>query len=172
MKKIASPQDLRVELQQLLSHCQGQKSLSRGRVAATLNAMADRLVEAKLAGPEAKAAKELDKKLQSLMQQALLSPRQVGALQKAIEATLKKHPSKQAGLVTAMDSDQEAIYDAVWMIASNDGDSYRKKDARGAVKKAWMEWQKTESRQNREDFRAVEKKLVKDLGDRWNKGEV
>ena len=118
MKKIASPQDLQVELRQLLSHCQGQKGLSRRRVAATLNSMADRLVEAKLKDPEAKAAKELDKKLQSLMQQALLSPRQVGALQKAIEATLKKHPSKQAGLVAAMDSDQEAIYDAAWMIAS------------------------------------------------------
>ena len=112
MKKIASPLDLQTELRQLLSHCEGQETLSRGRVAATLNSMADRLV-------------------------------------------------------MAMDSDERDLFDDLWLYASNYGDFYAKRDAEGAVKKAWLEWQKDASQRQRENFRAVKRKLVKDLAASW-----
>lgn len=119
MKKLATPQDLQAELGQLLSHCQGQEELSRGRVAATLNSMADRL-----------------------------------------EGTSK----------TARDSEEEALYDAIWMRATNDGDSYRKRDAAGAVTKGWLEWQKDEGQRNRENWRGIKRDLVKDLTAYWERG--
>jgi CRISPR/Cas system type I-B associated protein Csh2 (Cas7 group RAMP superfamily) len=73
---------------------------------------------------------------------------------------------------TGLDPDGEKLYDVLWNYASNDGDSYRKKDAAGAIKKAWAEWQKDRSRDERETYQAIEKKLVKDLGARWAKGEA
>lgn len=72
----------------------------------------------------------------------------------------------------AMDSDQEDLYNKLWMIASNDGDSYKKRDATGAVDKAWREWKKIEDRRLREDFRAIKKQMAADLKKRWgDKGE-
>jgi len=120
MKKIATPQDLQAELTQILAYSQSERP-ERGRIAAKLNDLADRL-----------------------------------------EGTSK----------TAMDSEEEELYDAIWMIASNDGDSYRKKDAKGAVKKAWAEWQKLERQRNNENWRGIQRKLEADLAKRWAKGEV
>jgi hypothetical protein len=71
-----------------------------------------------------------------------------------------------------LDPDEEKLYDVLWMIASNDGDSYRKKDAAGAVTKAWREYQRDHAEELRESFGSIQKLLVKELAKRWAKGEV
>lgn len=71
-----------------------------------------------------------------------------------------------------LDPDEEHLYDVLWMIASNDGDSYRKKDAAGAVTKAWLEYLKDHIAELRETFWSINKPLVKELAKRWAKGEV
>lgn len=192
MKKIATPQDLQAELRQLLAYTQSE-SPERGRIAATLNSLADRLETAKQAKswtPEGRlmtllgqlgeatthlnyiareaphAAQDADK-ARRLVEQA----EQVAGRDVARQMSLPGY--RAAGSTkTAMDSEEEALYDALWMRASNDGDSYRKKDAKGAVKKAWMEWQKDESQRNRENWRGIQRKLEADLAKRWASGGV
>lgn len=71
-----------------------------------------------------------------------------------------------------LDPDQERLYDELYLIASNDGSSYKKRDAKGAVDKAFREHQKNEATRLREDFSVVKKKLVKDLAKRWQNEDV
>ena len=66
-----------------------------------------------------------------------------------------------------LDADQERMFDALKMIAENEGRFYAKRDAKGAVDFAWRQWQKDESRRNREDFSVVKPALVKALADQW-----
>ena len=68
-----------------------------------------------------------------------------------------------------MDSDQEILYDALMLIAENDGDSYRKQDAKGAVEKAFQGYQRTKQDDLRDDFKAIKKKLSNTLGQEWKK---
>jgi hypothetical protein len=66
--------------------------------------------------------------------------------------------------------DMRDMYDELWLIASNDGESYRKRDAKGAIEKAWAEYQKNERTRMREDFKEILPKLKKDLERYWKKG--
>ena len=59
MRKIASPQDLQTELQSILALCQGEERPSRERLAAELNALADRVAGTPL-GDAAKILKGKD----------------------------------------------------------------------------------------------------------------
>lgn len=72
----------------------------------------------------------------------------------------------------ALSPDQEDVYDRLWLVITNDGDAYRKKDARGAVTKAIKE----ESRRVREDFladaKAISGKLEKELKKRWARAKA
>lgn len=67
----------------------------------------------------------------------------------------------------AFDSDQERLYDALKLIAENDGQAYRKRDAKGAVARAWKEWKASKLDDWAHDFSRVERQLVKDLAARW-----
>jgi len=69
------------------------------------------------------------------------------------------------------DSAERDLYDNLMLRASNDGAAYRKKDAAGAVKRAWMDWQKDTSREARENYKTVMKELIADLAARWATGE-
>jgi len=197
MKKIATPQDLQAELRQLLAYSQGETP-ERGRIAAALTSMADRLaasdskLEKALKGylhhvkgtkPKYQPPKSLTEHVKRALAQG--EDEQRKALKGIIHhnqgtkeeyqlpnSLMRQLQGVTASTKTAMDSDEEELYDAVWMIASNDGASYKKKDAKGAVSKAWREWQKLEGQRNRENWRSVEKQMVKDLTERWNKGEV
>ena len=71
-----------------------------------------------------------------------------------------------------LDPSQEELYDALMLIAENDGDAYRKRDANMAVASAWAEWKKEHDQNLREDFRVVQKKLVKALQDQWKRHEA
>ena len=67
----------------------------------------------------------------------------------------------------AFDSDQELLYDALKLIAENDGQAYQRKDAKGAVARAGKEWRASTMERHEEDFDRVQKQLVKDLAARW-----
>jgi hypothetical protein len=67
----------------------------------------------------------------------------------------------------ALDADQERLYNALKLIAENDGQSYKKKDAKGAVARAWKEWKASTMERHGEDFDRVQKQLTKDLAARW-----
>jgi hypothetical protein len=75
-------------------------------------------------------------------------------------ASLKEAASNKQ----ALDADEQRLYDALHLIAKNDGQSYKRKDAKGAVAKAWKEWKKSTMERHEEDFDRVEKALVKEIG--------
>lgn len=66
-----------------------------------------------------------------------------------------------------LDPSQEDLFDALLLIAENDGDAYRSRDARKAVQNAWREWKAETDENLREDFRVVGPKIEKALRDRW-----
>jgi hypothetical protein len=72
----------------------------------------------------------------------------------------------------SMDPQQEELFDALMLIAENDGDAYRKRDAAMAVASAWAEWKKEHDQNLREDFRAIQKNLVKALQAQWARAEA
>lgn len=71
-----------------------------------------------------------------------------------------------------LDPDEEKLYDVLWMYASNDGESYRKRDAGGAVTKAWREYLRDHQVELQETYRSIQKKLMTDLAKRWKSGGV
>jgi|GEM_PF-5268244 len=75
-------------------------------------------------------------------------------------------------VISGFDVDQEALYDELWLIASNDGDSYKKRDAKGAVEKAFREHQRDAAMQLRDDYSVVKERLIKDLAKRWQNEDV
>lgn len=66
-----------------------------------------------------------------------------------------------------LDSSEQALFDTLMLVAENDGDSYRKRDAAGAIKKAFADHLRIEAEAMREDYRSIEKKLIKELAKRW-----
>lgn len=62
---------------------------------------------------------------------------------------------------------QEELFDALLLIAENDGDAYRKRDAAGAVSTAWAEWRAEHIANLSEDFRTVKPAVEKALKARW-----
>lgn len=89
-------------------------------------------------------------------------------MKRVLKEMLTPRPKTEA--LPGLDSDEGELFDALWLIASNDGDSYRRKDAAGAVGKAWREYQQSHAERQREAFRTVQKLLVKELTKRWAKG--
>jgi len=73
----------------------------------------------------------------------------------------------ETGDLQEMDADQERLYDALFLSASNEGDFYRKKDAKGAVEKAFRDYMRSRELDLRHDFKTIKAKLVKDLARRW-----
>ena len=67
----------------------------------------------------------------------------------------------------ALDSDQEVLYDALMMLAENDGKAYAKMDARQAVANAYESYRRSQGENLRADFRAVKGLLEKDLAKQW-----
>jgi hypothetical protein len=68
-----------------------------------------------------------------------------------------------------LDPSAEDLFDALLVIAENDGDAYRAKDAKMAVRNAWRDWKKETDENLAEDFKSVQAKLEKALKDRWAK---
>jgi hypothetical protein len=84
----------------------------------------------------------------------------------------KGDPTRQVLLAalrekTALDADQQRLYESLKLIAENDGRAYQQKDAPGAVTRAFTEWKASQIDNFDYDFKAVRKSLVKDLNARW-----
>ena len=63
------------------------------------------------------------------------------------------------------------LFNALFLIASNDGDSYRKKDAAGAAKKAADYYLTLMMRDLRSDIKAEKPKVVAELKKRWKQAD-
>jgi hypothetical protein len=74
--------------------------------------------------------------------------------------------SGQTGRDRLHGSDRD-LYDAIMLIAKNDGISYQRKDAKGAVKKAVREHMVWFMENLREEIRGIEGAMVKDLTKEW-----
>lgn len=66
-----------------------------------------------------------------------------------------------------MNPPQEEMWDTIMTIATNDGGSYAKRDAIGAIQKAWREWQTLKSQRMRADFKQLQKHLIQALTKIW-----
>jgi len=75
-------------------------------------------------------------------------------------------------VVPGLDPDQERIFDAVVLIASNDGASYRKNDVGGAVKKAITEYKKDAARDLQFDLKAIMLPATREIARRWAVSKV
>ena len=64
---------------------------------------------------------------------------------------------------------ERELYDAIMMIAENDGDSYRKRDAKGAAEKACKEYIKSETESLKDDIDSVKSEITRDLAKKWRK---
>lgn len=83
------------------------------------------------------------------------------------EAQMLAGLNETAEPLVEMDADQEHLYNELFSYASNYGDFYRKKDAKGAVEYAFKEYMRTLDGTTRADFKVIKSKLVKDLAKRW-----
>jgi len=58
--------------------------------------------------------------------------------------------------------------DALWLIATNDGDAYRAgKDAQAAIVAAFRVYQASQREREREEFKLARRHLIKELAERW-----
>jgi hypothetical protein len=69
---------------------------------------------------------------------------------------------------SGLDPQQEHLWDSLWLIATNDGSSYAKRDAKGAVAKAFKDYSRSESRRIREDFGVIQREMTTQLGGYWH----
>jgi hypothetical protein len=65
--------------------------------------------------------------------------------------------------------DQENLMDAVFMISSNDGAAYAKRDAKGATVKAIKEYLDSKVQELKDDLKTIEGPLVKELVYSWKR---
>jgi hypothetical protein len=82
-----------------------------------------------------------------------------------------KGTDKKAGMFSHLDADQESIADELYMMASNDGAAYKKRDADGAAKKAMRELQQSKTRDLNHDMKMAHKSVVKALKARWRQSD-
>ena len=75
----------------------------------------------------------------------------------------------QGKSLTEMSSDQEDLLKTIVMAAENEGDFYKKKDAKGAVAKVIKEHKKRVADDLDYDLKAIEKKAVKEIAAGWRK---
>jgi len=79
--------------------------------------------------------------------------------------------AKTAGMFNALDSDQESLAEELYMMASNDGAAYQKRDADGAAKRAMRELQQSKTRDLAYDMKMAHKAVVKALKARWRQSD-
>ena len=60
------------------------------------------------------------------------------------------------------------LVDAIWLIATNDGDAHRKRDPRLAVFAAFDAYQRIQRENECEDFNLCKSELIKALAKRWS----
>lgn len=80
------------------------------------------------------------------------------------------YPTRRAGYgdrPSGLDPDQERLWNTLWLMATNDGQSYRKSDAKGAVAKAFKEYRQSESQRVAEDYQAIAREMATQLGGYW-----
>ena len=64
--------------------------------------------------------------------------------------------------------DKRDLYEAIMLIAENDGDAYKHgKDAAGAVERALRDYQRIQAEGLRADLREIKTALVRDLYNAW-----
>jgi len=62
----------------------------------------------------------------------------------------------------------ESFIDALWLIATNDGDAYRSgKDAQAAITNAFRQYQQSQREREREEFKLARRQMIKELAERW-----
>lgn len=71
-------------------------------------------------------------------------------------------------VVPGLDPDQERIFDTIVLMATNDGASYKKKDAKGAVKKAAMQHKRDAASDLAFDLKKIEPFATKEVARRWS----
>jgi len=84
---------------------------------------------------------------------------------------LRMATDKKAGMFNQLDADQESLAEELYMMASNDGAAYKKKDADGAVKKATRELLQSKTRDLDHDMKTAHKAVVKALKARWRQSD-
>lgn len=65
--------------------------------------------------------------------------------------------------------DEEVVSQELYEMGRNDGASYKKKDAKGAIEKAARELTKNQARELRDTIREVKKEVVGELAKYWKK---
>ena len=80
---------------------------------------------------------------------------------------LNEKLEKIKSVLQELDADQERLYDALFLSASNEGSFYRKKDAKGAVEKAFRDYMSSREDDLKHDFKTIKSALVKALAKRW-----
>ena len=71
-------------------------------------------------------------------------------------------------VVPGLEPDQERIFDTIVLMATNDGASYKKKDAKGAVKKAAMQHKRDAASDLAFDLKKIEPFATKEVARRWS----
>jgi len=66
-------------------------------------------------------------------------------------------------------SSEDDFYKEIMLVAENDGDSYRKKDAKGAIEKAIKQIRRYLMEDFDEEAKKVKASLVKDLSKEWSR---
>lgn len=74
------------------------------------------------------------------------------------------HDQKYVG---RLDPDQEELFDTIALMAENEGDAYRKRDAKMAFELAKKEYMRSHLTDLRANFRAIAKPVMQYLQDRW-----
>jgi len=70
-------------------------------------------------------------------------------------------------VVPGLDPDQERIFDTIVLMATNDGASYKKRDAKGAVKRAATQHKRDAASDLAFDLKKVEPYATKEVARRW-----
>ena len=76
---------------------------------------------------------------------------------------------KRDGIEEGTAHSDRDLFDAIMLIAKNDGDSYRKKDPKGAIRKAITEYVSLEMGALRSDLKGMQSRLEKELGAYWKR---
>ena len=74
-----------------------------------------------------------------------------------------------ASTKVSMDRDEKELYDALKLVAENDGRAYKDRKPTDAIDRAFKDHKKTTMADLEGDFKAVRKQLVKDLQIKWRR---
>lgn len=80
-----------------------------------------------------------------------------------------KYAARGSGRPSGLDSDQEVLWDELYLMAENDGRAYQANKPDMAVKNAFLEYQKIRSSNLRADWRFIRKAMVTALAADWAK---